>query len=195
MPYSCSSCGLIADYYSDDVTAIKNTGLCISCGLKRIESIIDTYRLKDVLFAFDEDIDYDGEDLKISGYTYFTYDIGSQMYVPDVDELVQHLKEKGTYDSLREQAAELYGEAGDYEVCCILDRNEYKQRAESIANALSKYADDEEVKVEITDTDDHESWFVDIAVSLSASNHMDKFFSGLDMVMDDVKDAVMAGKF
>lgn len=185
---TCSKCSMVPDYYSADKSSIKNTGMCIKCAMDEIQTTIYNNGAKDIMSGFDENIEYDGENLKVKGYTYFCYDIDSQMYIPDVDELIASLKEKGLYEKYKKQAMEEYEDDDDYHVACISDKNDYMGYANGIKEALKDF---EEISVEINNDDD--MIFVDIEVNIVMrnSNPLGTF----DSLMDSIKDAICAAKY
>ena len=179
---------MVPDYYSADKSSIKNTEMCIKCAMDEIQTTIHNNRAKDIMFSFGENIEYDGEDLKVKGYTYFCYDINSEMYIPDIDELIAHLKEDGLYEKYKKQAMDEYEDDDDYYVACISDKNEYMGYAQGIKEALKDF---EEISVDINDDDNMIFADIEVNIVMSSSNPLGTFNS----LMDSIKDAIVAAKY
>lgn len=187
----CSKCKKEVEDNTQDSTSIKNTGFCCDCVIGKIKDIIYTNRQKDILFSFYEKIAYDGTHVKIAGYTYFTFDIASQAYVPDIKDVIQRLIEEKKLEEMRKEAIKIYSDPGDYYVACVVDRKNYRQLAENIKEGLRPH---QEITTEIIEDDN--TFFVDIIISMDVEKYESgNLFTKIDQLMDDIKERICEQKF
>lgn len=147
----------------------------------KLEQILETYVNRNVMFGFRENLEISDDSIKISGYTYFAYDIAFQMYVPDFKEAIEYLKKNNLLESRIKKAKELFGDATEESILSADGWFDYMQRAKAIKKTLSNLR-----YVSVTITDEDYNIFVDVSIDIPNSKDSDTLLSKIMQTVSNV---------
>ena len=156
----------------------------------KVAGIISNNFNDEVMFGFDEDFYVVGDNIIVRGYTYFSYDYGMQMYIPDPKEVIIRLKKDGKYESRVEKAKEIYGKYAELEDADIVSADDWFDYMERAKYIEEKLRDQENITVEI-DGDGEYMINVDIEIKVPIEN----FEVTLERCMDEINEAICGAKF
>ena len=156
----------------------------------KVAGIISNNFNDEVMFGFDEDFDVIGDNIIVSGYAYFSYDYGMQMYIPDPKEVIIRLKKDGKYESRVEKAKEIYGKYAELEDADIVSADDWFDYMERAKYIEEKLRGQENITVEI---DDDGEYMINVGIEIKVP--IENFEVTLDRCMDEVKDAICEAKY